>query len=92
MDQLPEPEIDTGAKENALERVRDVLSDEIEIARAAEHLATMFADDAALQASAPAAAGRPPRGIDAMDLLPLRVVLSRHVVILTDLLDDLTRL
>jgi hypothetical protein len=82
----------TEAKEDALERVRDVLSDEIEIARAAEQLATMFVVDATMTAMAPAAASRPPRGIDAMDLLPLRVVLSRHVVVLTDLLADLTKL
>jgi hypothetical protein len=87
-----QPPTDIDAKGDALAKACDVLSDEIEIARAAEQLATMFVDDAALQATAPAAADRPPPGIDWFDLVPLRVVLSRHVVVLTDLLDDLTQL
>jgi hypothetical protein len=81
-----------GAKQEALSRVHDTLSDEIEIARAAEQLATMFVDDATCQANAPAAAIRPPRGIGAMDLLPLQVLLTRHVCTLTDLLAELSAL
>jgi hypothetical protein len=80
------------AKQDALSRVHDTLSDEVEIARAAEQLATMFVDNATCEANAPAAAVRPPCGIGAMDLLPLRVLLTRHVRTLTDLLAELSTL
>jgi hypothetical protein len=80
------------AKQDALSRVHDLLSDEVEIARAAEQLATMFVDNATMEANAPTAAVRPPRGIDAMDLLPLRVLLTQHVRTLTDLLAELSAL
>lgn len=83
---------DTAARESALDKVRDTLSDEIEIARAAEQLAAGFVDQAGCEAPAPAAVGRPPCGIGAMELLPLRVVLTRHVGTLTELLADLTAL
>jgi len=79
-------------EQDGLLRVRDTLSDEIEIARAAEQLATMFVDRATRQANAPAAAVRPPCGIGAMDLLPLQVVLTRHVRTLADLLAELSAL
>jgi hypothetical protein len=80
------------AKQEALSRVHDTLSDEIEIARAAEQLAAMFVDRLTCEANAPAAAVRPPRGIEAMDLLPLQVLLTRHVRTLTDLLAELSAL
>jgi hypothetical protein len=78
------------AKQEVLSRVHDALSDEIEIARAAEQLATMFVDRLTCEANAPAAAVRPPRGLDAMDLLPVQVLLTRHVRTLTDLLAELS--
>jgi hypothetical protein len=78
------------AKQEALGQVHDTLSDEVEIARAAEQLASMFVDRLTCEANAPAAAVHPPRGIGAMDLLPLQVLLSRHVRTLTDLLADLS--
>jgi hypothetical protein len=80
------------AKQDVLSQVCDTLSDEVEIARAAEQLATMFVDNATMEANAPAAAVRPPRGIGAMDLLPLRVLLTQHVRTLTDLFEKLNAL
>jgi hypothetical protein len=73
------PETDTAYRE-AVWQLFNTISDEIEIARGAEQLATNLVDTLSVER---AAACR----IDAMDLLPLRVILSRHVASLEDILE-----
>ena len=63
----------------------DLLSDEIEIARGAEQLATELVDrTVGIELAA--------RRIDVLDLLPLRVILSRHVASLEEILETFNAL
>jgi hypothetical protein len=64
--------------EDAVAKLFDTISDEIEIARGAEQLATNLVDRLSVE--------REPR-IDAMDLLPLQVILTRHVASLEQILE-----
>jgi hypothetical protein len=74
------------AYDDAILALINTISDEIEIARGAEQLAANLVDQATMEALAPA---RPQTGgssIGAMDLLPLHVILSRHVASLEEIL------
>lgn len=74
------PETGT-AYEDAVLKLHNTISDEIEIARGAEQLASWLVDTLT---EVPRQDG--PCCIGAMDLLPLRVILSRHVASLQEIL------
>ena len=78
-------DIDTAYKD-AVWQLFNTISDEIEIARAAEQLAANLVDQATMEALAPARRQTGGSSIGAMDLLPLQVVLSRHVASLEEIL------
>jgi hypothetical protein len=85
------PETGT-AYDDAILALINTISDEIEIARGAEQLAANLVDQATMEALAPA---RPQTGgssIVAEDLLPLHVILSRHVASLEEILEALNAL
>jgi len=74
------------AHEDAAGAVHESLSDEIEIARGAEQLAANLVDRATMEALAPARRQTGGSSIGAEDLLPLQVILSRHVASLEEIL------
>jgi len=76
------PETGT-AYEDAVWQLFNTISDEIEIARGAEQLATNLVDTLSVE---------PKAGIDVMDLLPLRVILGRHVASLEEILQAFNEL
>jgi hypothetical protein len=77
------PETGT-AYENVVLKLHNTISDEIEIARGAEQLASWLVDT--LTDKPEAHRQEAPCCIGAMDLLPLRVILSRHVASLEEIL------
>ena len=79
------PETDTAYRE-AVWQLFNTISDEIEVARGAEQLAANLVDQATMEALAPARRQTGGSSIDAMDLLPLQVILSRHVASLEEIL------
>ena len=88
---MPETDTDTAYKE-AVWQLFNTISDEIEIARGAEQLATNLVDQVTMEALAPARRQTQASDIDAMDLLPLRVILSRHVASLEEILQAFNEL
>jgi hypothetical protein len=73
-------DIDTAYKE-AVWQLFDTISDEIEVGRACQQLVTNLADTLAV-----ARQGEPCR-IDVLDVLPLQVILTRHVKALEEILE-----
>lgn len=71
---------------DAVWQLFNTISDEIEIARGAEQLAANLVDQATMEALAPARRRIGGSSIGAMDLLPLQVILSRHVASLEEIL------
>lgn len=65
----------------AVGQLFDTISDEIEVGRACQQLATNLADTLAV-----ARQGEPCR-IDVLDVLPLQVILTRHVTALEEILE-----
>jgi hypothetical protein len=83
---MPETGTDT-AYEESVWQLFNTFSDEIEIARGAEQLAANLVDQATMEALAPARRQPQASSIDAMDLLPLHVILSGHVATLEEILE-----
>jgi len=81
---MPETDTDTAYKE-AVWQLFNTISDEIEIARGAEQLAANLVDQATMEALARRQTHA--SGIGAMDLLPLHVILNRHVASLEEILE-----
>jgi hypothetical protein len=75
------------AYKDAVWQLFNTISDEIEIARGAEQLAANLVDQATMEALAPARRQTQASGIGATDLLPLQVILGRHVASLEDILE-----
>jgi hypothetical protein len=75
------------AYKEAVWQLFNTISDEIEIARGAEQLAANLVDQATMEALAPARRLTEGSSIGAMDLLPLQVILSRHVASLEEILE-----
>jgi len=80
------------AHQDAAGAVHDSLSDEIEIARGAQQLAANLTDRVTMEALAPARRQTGGSSIDVDDLLPLQVILSRHVASLEEILEALNAL
>jgi hypothetical protein len=69
------------ADKEAVGQLFDTISDEIEVGRACQQLATNLADTLAV-----ARQGEPCR-IDVLDVLPLQVLLTRHVSALEEIFE-----
>ena len=80
------------AKEDAVGAALDSLSDEIEIARGAQQLAANLTDRVTMDALAPARRQTGGSSIGTDDLLPLQVILTRHVASLEEILEALNAL
>jgi hypothetical protein len=80
------------AHQDAVGAALDSLSDEIEIARGAQQLASNLVDRVIMEGLAPARRQTKESSIDADDLLPLQVILSRHVASLEQIMEALNAL
>ena len=85
------PETGT-AYEDAVAKLFDTISDEIEIARGAQQLAANLTDGVTMEALAPARRQTGVSSIGTDDLLPLQVILSRHVTSLEEILQAFNEL
>lgn len=85
------PETGT-AYEDAVAKLLDTISDEIEIARGAQQLAANLTDRVTMEALAPARRQTEVSSIGTDDLLPLQVILSRHVASLEEILQAFNEL
>jgi len=74
------------AYREAVGQLFDTISDEIEVGRACQQLATNLSDTLAV-----ARQGEPCR-IDVLDVLPLQVLLTRHVKALEEIFEDFNAL
>jgi hypothetical protein len=87
------PETDTeAAYKEAVWQLFNTISDEIEIARGAEQLAANLTDRVTMEALAPARRQTGGSSIGTDDLLPLQVILSRHVASLEEILQAFNEL
>ena len=87
------PETDTeAAYKEAVWQLFNTISDEIEIARGVEQLAANLTDRVTMEALAPARRQTGDSSIGTDDLLPLQVILSRHVASLEEILQAFNEL
>jgi hypothetical protein len=88
---MPESKTEDAYRE-AVAKLFDTISDEIEIARGAHQLAANLTDRVTMEALAPARRQTGVASIGTDDLLPLQVILSRHVASLEEILQAFNEL